>query len=304
MAPLDIPTRFTPQTKKGSVLLGLLILVMVGFAISFFWLSSSASMGFLFAVYMALGVIACLPLPMLGYRFFALNSAYYDMDRNVLTIHWGLRTEIIPIRDIQWIRPVADLVDPLPNPRLTLPGAFLGIRTIEGLGKVEYLADRMKDALMVAAPQVVYVISPEDEQGFLDFYSQGVELGSLQSVRGELILPSIMIGKLWDDQVFRNLVLSGFLIGVAVAIWTILILTSRAEVIFGAQPGVEAEPAPSIRLLLLPVINGLIFLVDVVAGSFFYRREDQKVIAYMVCAGSSLTGILLLAALLLITLSP
>jgi hypothetical protein len=276
---------------------------MAGIAVCFFWLSSAASMGFLFAAYMALGVISCLPLPMLGYRFVSLNRAYYDLDRNVLTIHWGLRTEVIPILDIQWIRPVADLVDPLPNPKITLPGALLGFRNIDGLGKVEYLADRMQGAMIVAAPQVVYVISPEDEQGFLDFYARGVELGSLQSVKGESILPSIMIGKLWDDQIFRNLVLSGFLIGVAVVIWTILIITSRAEVVFGVQPGIETEPVPSIRLLLLPVINGLIFLVDVVGGSFFYRREDQKIIAYLVCAGSSLTGILLLAALLLITLN-
>ena len=126
----EITVRFLPHTKRGTIILGVLIFITIGVAVSFFWLSSISSAGLLFSVYMALGVVFCLPLPMLGYRFFALNRAYYDLDRNVLTIHWGLRTEIIPIREIQWIRPVIDLVLTLPNPKLTLPGAYLGIRYI------------------------------------------------------------------------------------------------------------------------------------------------------------------------------
>lgn len=296
--------RFLPRTKPATFILGMLIIISIAMGISFFWLSSISNAGVLFAVYMALGVISCLPLPMLGYRFFALNRAYYDLDRNVITIHWGLRTEIIPIREIQWIHPVSDLVQSLPNPKLTLPGAYLGIRYIEGLGKVEYMADRLNGALLVAAPQVVYVISPEDVSGFINYYSKGVELGSLESVQAESIQPSFIIGKLWDDRIVRNLIFSGFLIGVVVLLWSVLIITSRSDVVFGYQLGKIIEPVPSIRLLLLPVVNGLVFLIDVVASAFFYRREDQKFISYLICLGSSVTGFLILMALLLITINP
>ncbi len=296
--------RFLPRTNQGTIILGVLIFISIAVAVSFFWLSSISSAGLLFTVYMALGVIFCLPLPMLGYRFFALNRAYYDLDRNVITIHWGLRTEVIPIREIQWIRPVSDLVLTLPNPKLTLPGAYLGIRYIDGLGKVEYLADRLNGALLVAAPQVVYVISPEDVHGFINYYSKGVELGSLESVSAESIQPSFIIGKLWDDRIVRNLIFSGFLIGVSVLLWSVLIITSRSEVVFGYQLGKIIEPVPSIRLLLLPVVNGLVFLIDTVASAFFYRREDQKFISYLICSGSSVTGFLILIALLLVTINP
>jgi hypothetical protein len=298
---IEPPTRFLPNTKKGTIILGLLIIFTLGLAISFFWLSSTTSAGVIFAVYMALGVLFCLPLPMLGYRFYALNRAYYDFDRNLLTLHWGLRTEIIPIKEIQWIRPVSDLVLPLPFPRLHLPGALLGIRHIEGLGKVEYLADRMDGALLIAGPTVVYVLSPEDTRGFMAFYSRGVELGSLEAVKAESIQPSFILGKIWDDQIIRNLILSGFLLGVAVVIWTVLIITSRPQIVFGSFAVGNPESVPSIRLLLLPVVDGLVFLVDVVAGAFFYRREDQKFISYMVASGSSLSGLLILIALLLVS---
>ncbi len=125
---IEPPIHFLPHTKKGTIILGLLILFTLGVGISFFWLSSTTSTGVIFAVYLALGVLFCLPLPMLGYRFYALNRAYYDFDRNLLTIHWGLRTEMIPLKEIQWVRPVSDLVLPLPFPKLHLPGALLGIR--------------------------------------------------------------------------------------------------------------------------------------------------------------------------------
>ncbi len=172
---------------------------------------------------------------------------------------------------------------------------------IDGLGKVEYLADRMEGALLVAGPKVVYVLSPEDTHGFMAFYSRGVELGSLESVKAESIQPSFILGKIWDDQIIRNLILSGFLFGVAVVIWTVLIITSQSQVVFGSYAVGNPESVPSIRLLLLPVVDGLVFLVDVVAGAFFYRREDQKFISYLVVSGGSLTGLLILIALLSIS---
>lgn len=304
MMTTEQPRRYLPYRRRGAIFLGALILIILVVSSAFFWIASITSEGVLFAVYLALGVAAILPLPMLGYRFFALLRAYYDLNRDTLTIHWGLRTEILPIRDIHWIRPVADLVDPLPPPKLLLPGAMLGLRSIEGLGKVEYMADRMDGALLVASPTIVYVISPEDVSGFMAFYSRGVELGSLESISAESIQPSFIIGKLWDDRIIRNLILSGFLIGVGVALWSILIITSRSEVVFGYQAAGSVDPVPGIRLLLLPVINGLIFLVDIVTSAFFYRRDDQRIISYLVCSGSSVTGILLLLALFQITINP
>lgn len=301
MQSLETVTRFIPHTKRGTLFLGSLIFLTLSAAISFFWLSSTTSTGGIFALYMALGVIFCLPLPMLGYRFYALNRAYYDMDRNLLTIHWGLRTEILPIKEIQWIRPVTDLVSPLPYPRLHFPGALLGIRVIEGLGKVEYLADGMEEALLVAGPQVVYLLSPADVRGFMAFYARGVELGSLVPVKAESIQPSFILGKIWDDRIVRSLILFAFLIGVAVVIWTVLIITNQSQVVFGSQAEVNPVPVPSIRLLLLPVVNGLVFIVDVVAGAFFYRREDQKFISYLVVLGGNLTGLIILFELLMVT---
>jgi hypothetical protein len=48
----------------------------------------------------------------------------------------------------------------------------------------------------------------------------------------------------------------------------------------------------------------LVFLIDVVASAFFYRREDQKFISYLISSGSSITGFLILIALFLVTINP
>ncbi|MBA4420824.1 MAG: hypothetical protein C0391_06725 [Anaerolinea sp.] len=296
--------RFLPHRKKGTLILGAMTFSAFATSLVSFWLSSLAGESWLFALYLTLGILFLLPLPMLSYRLLALNRAFYEMNRDYLTIHWGLRSEIIPIRELEWVRSVTDLIEPLLKPRLPLPGALLGIRQVDGLGRVEYLADGLTNALLVAAPGTVYVISPEPAREFLSIYHRNVEMGSVEQVFAYSIRPSFILGKLWDSQMMRGLFLSGFLINAAVFIWAILLIISRQQVTFGYSAVAPAEPAPAIRLLLLPVLSVIIFLVDTIAGAFFFRLEEQKFISYMLYAGSSITALLIMISLFLMTISP
>jgi hypothetical protein len=239
---------------------------------------------------------------MLTYRLIALQRAYYRMDRGALTLHWGLRTEALPLRTIEWIRPVDDLIDPLRKPRLALPGAYLGWRAVAGLGKVEFMADHLKQALLVAGPEAVYVISPQNPGEFLAHFRRNVELGSLDAVPAKSIQPSFVFGKLWDSQVLRNLFLAGFVLNAAILIWTVILVTNRQQVPLGASATAVLNPVASIRLLLLPVVSVVIWLVDIITGAFFFRLESQKTLAYLVYGGAILTAVLILVSLIFVTL--
>jgi hypothetical protein len=52
----------------------------------------------------------------------------------------------------------------------------------------------------------------------------------------------------------------------------------------------------ALPLLLLPVLSALAFVVDLVAGLFFYRRPARRLVAYLVWAAGVLAPILLLVA--------
>jgi hypothetical protein len=297
------PRRFYPTRRRGSIFLGGLLILFILLAAVFFWLSSLTPVGWMFALYLAGGIIACLPLPMLSYRFFALFRAYYDLTRNSLTIHWGLRTEILPLGIIEWYRPLEDLTSPLATPPLALPGAYIGVRNVEGLGRVEYMADSFTNGLMIAVPHSVFILSPADHGGFLSAFHHGIEMGSLETIETVSIQPSFVLGKLWDDRLARNLVIASFGLGLVVILWTIYLITSVPLVTMGSiQTGPLVEKVPSIRLLLFPVVYGFIFLIDLIGGSFFYRREDEQYAAYLLWGGGVISAVLLIISLTMTTI--
>ena len=67
----------------------------------------------------------------------------------------------------------------LPLPPLSFPGAIIGLRQVEELGEVEFLASDTKTMLLVATPQKVYAISPEDTRGFVRTFQIAMEMGSI-----------------------------------------------------------------------------------------------------------------------------
>jgi uncharacterized membrane protein SpoIIM required for sporulation len=52
-------------------------------------------------------------------------------------------------------------------------------------------------------------------------------------------------------------------------------------------------------MLLLPVINTFILVMDLSLGMYFFRRLDENLVAYLLWIGGSLTSILLIIAVLL-----
>jgi len=95
----------------------------------------------------------------------------------------------------------------------------------------------------------------------------------------------------------RWLILGSFAIGLALL-----------AVVGLAVPGLDAiawigtaEPAPAERLLLLPILEGIFWMSNLLVGIFLYRRGGDLIIAaYLLWASGALTGILFLAASVLL----
>ncbi len=299
MQRIDQPIRYKPSIRRGTLVLSGLVAVCILVAIGAFIASATTSINWLFGIYLALGIAACLPLPMLGYRLYALQTAFYEIDRSSLKVHWGLRTEQIPFTEIQWVRPADDLTAPLPKPRLALPGAYLGILQIDGLGKVEFLADGVEHMLLAAAAETVFVISPEDPRKFLASYHRSIELGSLVHMERQSLLPSFILGKIFDNSLARGLIFTNLIMVVFILVWGVLLFTTVGAIPFGQPP----VPTPSIRAILFPVVGGFVFLIDLIAGSFFFRNETQRNASYLLWGSGVLTSFLILVSMLIITVN-
>ncbi|MBG0786058.1 MAG: hypothetical protein H0S79_13255 [Anaerolineaceae bacterium] len=290
-------TEYYPHRRTGILLHGALVLWLLATGGYFFLRANQDASGLDFLLHMMIALVLFAPLLLIGYRLYALMNAVYILRRDGLLIRWGLRREDIPLNDIEWIRPATELGFHLPMPWLRWPGAILGVRRTPELGQVEFLAADVPNMLLVATSQKVFAISPEDVNGFMSQFQHMNELGSLTPIPAQSVYPRLLIGRVWDDRLSRLLILGGFGVGLILLV-TVSVAAPGLGTIAWTTTG---STAPAERLLLLSVLDGLIWLFNLILGMFLYRRgEDQIIAAYLLWGSSALTGLLLLIGSLLL----
>ncbi len=288
---------FYPPRRSGILLQGGLILALGLAGGYFFFLAVQDPSGLGFLLNMLIALIVFAPLPVLVYRLYALLTATYTLRRDGLKVRWGLRREDIPLQKIEWMRPAVELGFRLPLPWLRWPGAIIGRRKVPELGEVEFMASDLAHMILVATPAKIYAVSPTDNKTFMAQFRKINELGSLTPLEAQSVYPTVLFGNVWEDRLARILILSGFGVG--------LVLLA---VVGFTVPGLESiawvgtvEPAPAERLLLLPILEGMIWLFNLLLGIFLYRQGgDLRIGAYLLWSAGSLTGLLFLVASLLL----
>jgi hypothetical protein len=292
---------FGPPRRSGLLLQGaavLILLAVVGLALL---KASQAAAGVELLVFLLLSSLAILPLPLLGYRIYALWRASYELERDGLRLRWGLRAEDIPLTEIEWVRPISDLIGRLPLPWLSWPGAVLGARKVRGLGVVEFFAADRAHLVLVGTYGKVYAISPADADEFIRIFQSVTELGSLSPIPAQSAYPDVLVSDAWRDAVGRILLISGLVLELVLLLWVTLAIPGKASISLGFTAlGQPAEPGPAARLMLLPVLNTINLIFDILAGLFFFRKMEWKPLAYLMWSGAVISPLLLLAAVYMI----
>jgi PH (Pleckstrin Homology) domain-containing protein len=300
---------FTPPRSLGLIIQGGLILALAAAAGFGLWQASRATIGPQFLLYLSLSLLVVALIPALVYRFYALRGAAYALERDGIRLRWGLRSEVIPMDAILSVRPWSELTRPLPLPLLRWPGGVLGVRRLSSGEEVEYLASRWKDLVLISTRRRIFVISPADSEGFIYTFQRLTELGSLTPLKARSVYPTFLLARVWEARPARILLLSGLALSLVLLGWVSLAVPSREQVYLGFHPANRARDlVPALRLLLLPVLNSMIFLLDFLLGLFFFRREEPPAglhvsgpaLAYLVWSGAAITPLLFLIAVFFI----
>ncbi|MGQ9833843.1 MAG: PH domain-containing protein [Candidatus Villigracilaceae bacterium] len=288
---------YQPLRQRGLIVhTGLLALLL---AVSVFSFASAThqQVGLKFTLYLLAALAAFIPLPLLAYRLYALQRAYYRLDRDALTLSWGLRLEQLPLDEIEWVRPASDLTTPLLPPPFSLPGAVLGLRHHPDLGTVEFLASERRGLLLVATARRVFAISPLNPAGFARDFQRMVELGSLEHAKGRSLYPTFILSRAWESPWTRFLWLSGFLLNLGLLAWVSLLIPSLKQVHLGFTPGGSPLPAiPAVQLIFLPVFSLGLFALGWLAGLFYYRRPEHRVLSMITWTSSTLSSLIFILA--------
>jgi hypothetical protein len=301
------PADFPPSRRRGRTIHVILLLVLTALVVVCSILASRQPLGTFLTVFIILAVLAFIPIPILTYRLLALNRANYRLDRDALTLIWGLRTEEIPVAEIEWVRPKTAMTEPFPFPLpfFRMPGSILGMRRHPGLGPVEYLASETKSLLLVATSRKIFAISPEDQQNFLQEVQRAIEMGSLAPATARSIYPSFVVAQAWDSRMARFLWLAGFFANIGLLAWVSLMIPTRERISLGFLPSAAARPpSPGISLILLPIVSITFFLVGWLAGLLIYRRAEHRPMAFMLWTSGLVSALLFLLAALFIVTTP
>jgi hypothetical protein len=299
------PGSFPPPRQRGVTLHFVLILFLAAIVGGCAFVVSRLPLGLPFTALILLAVLVFVVITALAYRLYALLRARYTLNRDRLTITWGLREEQIPVSDIEWVRPRTALSQRLPMPFFRLPGSVLGVRHHPELGRVEFLASEEKSLLLVATSKKIFAISPEDPASFLQNIQEAIEMGSLTPAVPSSVYPSFVVAHAWDSPAARFLWLAGLFANIGLLAWVSLMAPDRARISLGFLPSAAARPpSVGIYLLLLPIVSIFTYLAGWILGLMLFRRSRQRPMAYILWAGGLVSSILFLLAVFFIVITP
>lgn len=294
-----------PPPRRGLTFQVTLIIVATVLSALFAVLASQEPIGLRFTIYILVAAFSFFPLPFLAYWLYSLTHANYSLDREKLTLTWGLRVEQIPVSELEWVRPMEALATPLALPFVHLPGAIMGNRRHPDLGPVEFLASDNKTLVLVATSKRVFVISPEDTAGFMQNIQRAIEMGSLSPAEPQSVYPVFVVALAWESTLARYLWLSGLFLNIGLLAWVTLIIPSLGAIPLGFLPsGAAGGPVPGAGLILVPVVSLFFFITGWVAGLTFYRRPDHRPLAHIVWACGVFSTLLFLVAVMFIVTTP
>jgi hypothetical protein len=268
---------FTPSRTTGivfhAVVLGILLTVVGGG----FLLATRAVVSLVFVIFLFPALVALSLIPLILFRAYSLYRAKYILERDGLTIHWGLRDEDIPMNAVIWVYPARDWEYPLPRPWIYWPGSIVGTRRLPNRALVEYMAGDIHDLVLVATAGRIFAISPSNPIEFMRTYQSLAELGSLAPLPARSTYASSLLTRVWDARAARFLLIAGAILAVVLLAFVGVSLPFRNTISLGFQPdGSPRDLVPSVQLILLPILNMSIYMADLLAGLFFFRQGENK----------------------------
>ncbi len=289
---------FSPPRRQGLVFQAAAILILVAVGVWGLWQASRARAGAVFLLYLAPGTVAVALAPALFYRAMALQRAAYALGRDGILLRWGLRSEDIPMDVVRWVGMAEAFPQALPRPWLVWPGSVLGVRTLPDGRPLEYLAARASRLVLISTTEGAFAISPEKPEEFLSAFRHVTEFGSLASIPPRSVYPNLLAARIWADRYARLMLMASLALGLGLLIWVSLAIPAHPRVALSLSS--TEEPVPGVRLLLLPVLNALFLVINLLLGFFFYRHKETQPLSYLMWGAGVLTSLLFLGGVFFI----
>jgi Bacterial PH domain len=226
---------------------------------------------------------AAVGLPIVIGRILTLARGGYHIDSQALTIHWGADLEVIPLDDIAELRTGGGLSPSLRRRIGARSGWSRAQFKIEDGVRVESFATSSGvNLLLVDTSSGALAISPSDLAGFVDAFSRFSAAISAEKLPAFSSRPPTLSRELLSSRFARAVVATT---SVALLLLGMMLLAVQPALALEHPFTFDASGLPSglgspARLLLLPAIGAIAWLIDLGLGWFAIRRRDYLA-AYM-----------------------
>jgi hypothetical protein len=301
------PQTFHPPRLRGLIFQGMILVLLAAAGFLALWQASNIQINVYILISFLPLLVGFALIPFFLYRIQMLRKSSYILERDGFRLQWGLRLEIIPMNQVLWVRRGEESGLPIPLPLLRWPGSVYGRRLSSRGIPFEFMAATTSNLVLIATPQCIFAISPEDPEAFLGSYQRVMELGSLTPLAPVSTHPSSLLERYWSNRVARVMLLVGTFLSLLLTIWVVLVIPGRSEIFF--RPGLSGTAAvPVARLLLLPFLSSVFFSGDLLLGLFLFRRAENiperraidRALAYLLWGSGVLVPALFTAAVIFI----
>ena len=289
----------------------------LGFVLGFFFLAALVAMAALSAAQLGQRLISpvslvwigllllALPLALLvSNRLYGLITARYRVDRDGLYVRWGISYEQIPLDLISDVGPLreadalsgGEAAEPRrPKFGIWWPGCMVG--RSKG-GEIDFFSTTPPILVVRTTTGRAMAISPADAEAFQGALLSATRMGSLESIQARSVRADFLVTRVWKDRLARGLILVGLIIPLLLLGALVIMSPTLPELVpFGFGPTGQPTPlAPPGRLLLLPLIAGLIWIADLVLGAWFFGHDSDLPVAYALWGAAIVAGALLAGA--------
>lgn len=291
--------QFDPPRRRGTGLHVSAALLVLSVAVVLFLLALAQPPGIVGIILLVAGSLICLLLPLLFYRLYCLHKSGYWISRDGLRLRWGLRAVDLPYDAILDVARWSELEMPPQLPRPIWPGSVLGQVHDPELGQVEYMASDKTRLVLLGTAERVYVLSPEKDSQFVATLKRESLRGSLRPLRARSTAPSFVLAEAWAKPLPRRLIA----IGAASTLVLLLLVGFLAPSLPGVSLGFgpDNSPLPSVgsnQLLLLPGLNLLFYVGNLLLGLLFFREPQGDSLSVLLWGSSLVTSLLFLAAII------
>lgn len=238
----------------------------------------------------------------LGYLALIVFNLRYRLNRNGLTIYWGVSRQRIPFNHIQQIVPASERTGEIAFKGINLGGLRLGRGTLLDHGQLLFKgAGSLAQCLLVITPERAYLISPAEPARLLKAWADRQPLGPTQQWREGTRPLWPFDTPLLSDQLAWSLIAGGVLLLMGLLGY----ISLNYPELPGALPihfdslGRADRIAPKVFLFSLPAVGGIVWLTNFLLGSLIYRRE--RLGAYLLWGSTAAVQLSLWVALFTIT---